>query len=450
MMNTDPYTIQFIESRVPALSKSDFKDLQASMKSGQLFSAVTDSQMRAEITQRLLAMDELIPSLHTLISNIRYLKKLAKLLDALLPPKAKRRTKRRKKTQAALWTLRQRFYSHYTKRGSSNSIEIQQSLVSYPTIPMVGLNAFELSYQMLWLCSYRVCWYPNAYGILQLATLAKRLGFSSVEIDREVKEDPDKAVIAKVIDEVLMILRPNEKFDYDADQAAPIVKAFNDYLDKILTAPLPAKLPYVTVAGRGEPLDRRCGYGSVDAKDLNHLFLDTIHCSLQAYPKGGEEISSFYVKRSRHIAFFGALNLEVSQSAHSPLSSTIIAPRERGITLPESASVQPEQLPSPRRASPHHAAQGQVVQSIGPVVAFIENNVTIRKIPFEKDRINSQAREYADQGKKLHVPEGPHFIWEHCFDILTRTRCSTVLVTTVAFLKIYFFNIFKIKIYIYY
>jgi hypothetical protein len=71
------------------------------------------------------------------------------------------------------------------------------------------------------------------------------------------------------------------------------------------------------------------------------------------------------------------------------------------------------------------------VQPAGLVIIFIENNVPIQEVPFEKDSVNHKAREYTYQGKKLHVPEGPHFIWQDCFDILTRTRNSTVLVSTV-------------------
>jgi hypothetical protein len=29
------------------------------------------------------------------------------------------------------------------------------------------------------------------------------------------------------------------------------------------------------------------------------------------------------------------------------------------------------------------------------------------------------------------MPEGPHFIWQQCFDVLQRTRNSTVLVSDV-------------------
>ena len=66
--------------------------------------------------------------------------------------------------------------------------------------------------------------------------------------------------------------------------------------------------PFVSVARPGEPLNRPSGYGPTDTQDLIHLFLSTIHAPLQEYQKGGDEISSFYVKHSRHIAFFGALN----------------------------------------------------------------------------------------------------------------------------------------------
>ena len=45
-----------------------------------------------------------------------------------------------------------------------------------------------------------------------------------------------------------------------------------------------------------------------------------------------------------------------------------------------------------------------------------------RNWTFCTDTVETEkAREYADQGKKLHIPEGAHFVWEHCFDILSST-----------------------------
>jgi hypothetical protein len=439
MMNTDPFTIESIHSRAPALSRSDFEFIEENMRSREFFPQVTDPGIRDKITQRLLATEELIPSLYTLMSDIRYLKQPAKILNILLPPKPKRRMKRTKATKATAGTLRQRFYFHFTRLGSSDhAIEIQHSVLSYATVPKNGLNAFEVSYQQLWLCSCRVWKYPNAYSVRQLATLAQRLGFSSAEIEREATKDPAQAVIEKAVQDVLHILRPNEKFGFETNQATPLIASFNKYLDKMLTTPPITTPPYITVAGSGEPLARRRGLSCMDTKDLNHLFLDKIQSSLQEYRRGGEEISSFYVKRSRHIAFFGALNLaDTQQSQPSPLPSVNVslerratAPTPAGLGIIGSGSNSNGRATNSHEGSSNNA-QTQIVQSAGPVITFIENNVPIQEVPFEKDSVNHKAREYAHQGKKLHVPEGPHFIWQDCFDILTRTRNSTVLVSTV-------------------
>lgn len=80
-------------------------------------------------------------------------------------------------------------------------------------------------------------------------------------------------------------------------------------MNRILEAHLTTPTPYITVAAPGELLSRRCEPSFKDVEDLNHLFLETVHSPLQRYKRGGEEISSFYVKRSRHIAVFGELNL---------------------------------------------------------------------------------------------------------------------------------------------
>ena len=48
------------------------------------------------------------------------------------------------------------------------------------------------------------------------------------------------------------------------------------------------------------------------------------------------------------------------------------------------------------------------------LMTFLEDNVPIREVTFRREK-------YADQGKKLHIPEGAHFVWEHCFDMLSRT-----------------------------
>ena len=148
------------------------------------------------------------------------------------------------------------------------------------TVPGNNLDPFDLAYQQIWLCSYRVSKNLNAYGSLQLATLAYRLGFSNVQIEQELKKDPGHTAIEKAVFEALTVLRPNETFAFDANQARPVITSFKDYLDKMLGAPANKVSLFITVEGSGEPLARRCGYGSTDIKDLNHLFLDKVHAPL--------------------------------------------------------------------------------------------------------------------------------------------------------------------------
>src|SRR5438876_10856989 len=91
MMKTDPYTVGRIQSRAPALSKSDFEFIQEGMQAGgELFPEVSDPVRRAQITAHLLSTEEIIPSLWTLISDIRYVKQPAKILNTLLPPKPRK------------------------------------------------------------------------------------------------------------------------------------------------------------------------------------------------------------------------------------------------------------------------------------------------------------------------------------------------------------------------
>jgi hypothetical protein len=59
------------------------------------------------------------------------------------------------------------------------------------------------------------------------------------------------------------------------------------------------------------------------------------------------------------------------------------------------------------------------------------NGIAIREVPFRKEDVNSQAQEYADQGRKLFLEQGPYFTWHNCFNILTRIGKLVVIVSTV-------------------
>jgi hypothetical protein len=426
MMNSDSFTVGRIQSRAPALSHSDFNFIQEHMK--ELFPEISDPARRGQIKARLLSIEELIPSLWTLISDIRYLKQPAKVLKMLLPP-----TPRRGKNIKRI-TLRERFYFHFTGiELSGSTIEIQNTTSSFAPVVLNDLDPFELSYQQLWLCSYRVSKNLNAYGLLELAALAHRLGFSSPEIDRVLDEDPTHDIIQKAVLDILKVLRPNEAFIFDANQANPVIASLKDYLTNILATPIKLDSPLITVTGSGEPLNRRCGYGPTDTKDLNHLFLGTIHTPLQEYQKGGDEISSFYVKRSRHIAFFGALNFtgdpHLVPSINIPARGTYV---EHTVQVPRTfgestilMSVAEEQNQS---LEPIFQSENQNSTSSGQIVRFIEDTA-IQEVLLERELVTNQAREYANLGKSLSLAQGGSFFWQACFDVLVRTGHLTVIVS---------------------
>jgi len=418
MMQTDAAFIESIQSRSPALSFSDYECLKIAMESGELLPEVVDPEKRAGITQSLLATEELIPSLYTLIKDIRYLQQPAKLLAKFLPESRKK-------------TLRQRWFHHFTgPRNSNDSIIIQQGVLQYTPFLRPHLDYFDVCYQQLWLCAYRVYKYPNAYGSSLIADLADKLGFSTPKIDSELMKDPAQAMIKKSLEDVFHILRPNEKFDLDFSKASPVITSFKEYVFSLQTAPEHTTLPFITVDGIGTPILYRCGHGQMDTRDLANLFLDKIHAPLHQYGRNGDGISSFYVKRSRHIAFFGRMDLLENQegsSTHPEVSSSTSNYQQPDTSLDLTTSPSHQAPSANREPRPY-----QALVSNERVVRFDENGVVLQEVPFRKEEVNSQAKEYADQGRKLSVKDnGGYFLWEDCFDILIRTRQSVVTVSTV-------------------
>ncbi len=85
-------------------------------------------------------------------------------------------------------------------------------------------------------------------------------------------------MIETVVLNVLKVLQPNKAFAFNANQARPVITSLNDYLNKILGAPIKTGSLFITVTRSGEPLVRR--YNSIDSKDLNYLFLKKVYTPL--------------------------------------------------------------------------------------------------------------------------------------------------------------------------
>jgi hypothetical protein len=241
----------------------------------------------------------------------------------------------------------------------------------------------------------------------------------------------------------------------DANQARHAISAFKDHLSTSPARPAVTASPFITVHGPGEPLTRRCGYGPADTKDRNHLFLEKIHAPLQEYQKGGDEISSFFVKRSRHRTFFGPLDLtaapwDQTSSVYiarepSTQTSSLYTAREQitaddvldeesfysayaGGGATNSTGEPSEQAPTApgiAQAASDQAREGGVPERF---ITFEEGGVPPQRVVYEREQITKHAEAYALQGKKLKVRGGGYVVWRQCFDALKNPRDSTVMV----------------------
>ena len=308
----DEDTIDLIRLRVPALSDSDHDFIRSNMKEKTLFPAIEDSQRRATILQHLLAIDFPFPSLYSLFRDIRYIEPAVELLKALVP--------------AQDGTVRERLRFHFLCLGE-NTLEIQQGPNSYTTVTGQQRDLFEIALREMWLCALRsvsitvgnapkrdmnpikrTANAPNFIRWFKMVQLADRLGFSSPEISDVLQIDPAK----KSVEEALCTLVPSETGKLSEDTIQKLAEVLRDGLANMEEVSHESSIPYVTVAGAGVPVLKRCGVSlneHSDDADRNHLFLKKIHAPVSEYKKGGGGLSSFFVKRCRYLAFLGPVDL---------------------------------------------------------------------------------------------------------------------------------------------
>lgn len=81
--------------------------------------------------------------------------------------------------------------------------------------------------------------------------------------------------------------------------------------------------------------------------------------------------------------------------------------------------------------SPLLQQPGIGIVSTTRIVSFNdEKGNTICQVLYDKEKVNNQARKYADQGKKLSLADGIHFTWDACFDTLDFTKTLIVNIAT--------------------
>jgi hypothetical protein len=158
---TDPYIVGQIQLRVPALSKYDSVFIQTEMMEKRLFPKIQDPSTRRGITSHLLAIEQPIPTLHSMLKSLRYLEPGVEGIKCLLPKPIKR-------------TLREALWFHFSETGP---LEIQTSENSYSAFSR-NHDRFDLAVRQLFLYGVRsFATVPNRreciYSVFGLAALAR-------------------------------------------------------------------------------------------------------------------------------------------------------------------------------------------------------------------------------------------------------------------------------------
>jgi len=149
----------------------------------------------------------------------------------------------------------------------------------------------------------------------RLIELGQRLGFS-VQTVEGVLEDPSERLLTDMLHSL-----PKEIFNLNGAIPEALSVPFTEYLSNSTIVAHTTSRPSVTTVGIGAPLSQRCGRrcgGPLNDADRLHLFLRKMHAPLSDFPRDGYDVSSFYVKRSIYLAFFGTTNIPLTMEPPAP------------------------------------------------------------------------------------------------------------------------------------
>jgi hypothetical protein len=310
MGRTDEATVKAIQLRAPALSKYDFEFIQKGMTSGKLFSQIRNASKREVITSSLLSIDYLIPSIYTLIKDLRFLRPAVDAIKCLVPKPAKK-------------TLLEVLYFHFEEvRSDRSAIKIQTAENSYSTYSGPQ-SQFSVAVCGLFLLAIRHFARPPSqreveYSLFRLAEEAQNVGFSSDEIKALLLNDPYQKMILDLLHRTLPTHTRQDRFS----QAQALSRNLRDLMNGLISTTDEDLKPWITVAGAGARISRRCGPAvwvtlksddDRDSDDLRHIFFSKMHLRPADLQRGGEGLSSFYIKQSIYLAFFG-VSVELGQS----------------------------------------------------------------------------------------------------------------------------------------
>jgi len=256
--------VKALEERAPGASTKDLSELQG----GKIFSAFNNRE-REMIYERLKMIDGLVPSLFTFFRDIQYLKRCIDCLERLvIVPKR----------ESVCETLA-RTYSDENQR--EGHVKIQISEDSFLDQAATPAECVDL-------------------GVRQLIALAMR-DYPAMPAD-PIKEDPVQTAPTKADPAVLRRLA-DLAFELGFD--TPQIRALKEYpILRTARRESSSSPPLHVTSGRGVAMPARSGIPRTKAyeEDRDSLFITHLHSEQQ---DRGEGITSFFVRKSVYLAFFG-------------------------------------------------------------------------------------------------------------------------------------------------
>ena len=450
--HVDDCTVDAVQLRAPHISRVDRNFLHHSMTSGTLFPSIKDASTRGRIKENLLSVKHLIPSLHTFLEDLKYLKPCAKIMRRLLSNPIKT-------------TLHQAFHLHFSEfNDTCRKIPIQTDEFSFSQVEGSQEECFQLSYRQLWLYSFRhfplMGGYPprkdkgtatptmkeaNGHLWYKFAELAYFLGFRSVQIDRFRCSNSDEYLIPRFLHTV----RPEAMYSMDVAVPQEYINASKQALTQARQIRIERERLFISSSGSGEPLGHRCGrpYERSQVRDRQHLFLDKLNAPLAAYDQNGDNISSFYVRRAVYHAFFGMQIIELPEMrlSLSGNSNDLMANRQPVSNHLDQATVGTLKLAAPPGTKISKQNSDKDVSCLGFALPALltsrdnESEVGNRTvefigsagnsvIPFTKPMVYKTALEFAHKGLHLEVPGRGYVVYYQCYEELQKTGIRRVQV----------------------
>jgi hypothetical protein len=327
----DEDTVELLQLLGPRVSPPDRKTVCDAISSGKAFSAFNDDE-RAVICSRIVKFDGLIPSLYTFFQDFKYLETCALCIKRLIPPPRNSI----KQSMQAIFVA-----SPETEEKSL----IQTSEICFYEGRADSSERLDMAYRQIWLYamrhyplmprdparslkSNRNRQKPDKHTIHDMAKLAHKLGFRSVQITELIKRSADYQLAL----DCLLQARPPDLFDYDPLTlhvfASEIVGCFSTAVP--VESDGNAQLVDITATLRD-----RCGipYTSTQKQDSRFLFIDFLHGN---EVPGSQTVTTIYVRWYVYFAFFG-------RPSHKDSTHQAELRNDFGFQLPQSPISFPEE-----------------------------------------------------------------------------------------------------------